>query len=409
MKKYWEDPYKFSFETRIGDVVQEGDRLGVVLEETYFFPEGGGQPSDRGKIAGASVVDVQEVGDVIVHFVEGDDRFRESLREGTVVSCEIDADYRLHNMRTHSACHLLFGAARKLFPEVSYAGFHIGEVGSLYLEIGRSIRGHEVREIERLANEGVIEDRPVTTYQVGADRAAHIEGLAYNIDLPEGEVRIVDMHDWDTAACSGTHVQRTIEVGPIKVLGRDIHSKNVTRIDYAVGERAVAEMARDVQVLGEVTESLNTSRDQLSQVVQKMASDLQEAEKTARKLRQTLAEYRGQELLQGGEMVGQARLLVAVAEQLDAGQVRKMVAKAISGEESIVMALIAGHDDLTVTAGRSNDVDVDLTGPVVTIARQRGGGGGGRPNFVSAGGIAGSAEEVRDQLKVALEEALRGS
>lgn len=407
MKKYWQDPYTFSFEGRIREVVTEGDRLGIVLEETYFFPEGGGQPSDRGKIADARVVDVQEVGDVIVHFVEADDEAPQSLRQGAVVACEIDGEYRVHNMRTHSACHLLFGAARKLFGDVAYAGFHIGEVGSLYLDVGRAIRGHEVREIERLANEGVVEDRPVTTYHVDTDRAAAIEGLAYNIDLPEGEVRIVDMQGWDTAACSGTHVQRTIEVGPIKVLGREIHSKNVTRIDYAVGERAVAEMAQDARVLGEVAELLNTSRDQLSQVVQKMASDLQEAEKTARKLRQTLAEYRGQELLQGGEMVGKVRLLVEVAENLDPDPVRKMVAKAISEEESIVMALIAGDDPVTIAAGRSDDVDLDLTGPVVNVARERGGGGGGRPNFVSAGGIAGPAEEVRDQLKRALEEGLR--
>lgn len=119
MRKYWDHPYTFSFESRIIDVTREGDRLGVVLEETDFFPEGGGQPSDRGQIASCRVLDVQEVGETIVHFPACDDQAKEALAEGMVVGGEIDRDYRLHKMRTHSACHLIFGAARKLFRQVS--------------------------------------------------------------------------------------------------------------------------------------------------------------------------------------------------------------------------------------------------------------------------------------------------
>jgi alanyl-tRNA synthetase len=407
MRKYWDDPYTFSFESRIIDVTREGDRLGVVLEETYFYPEGGGQPSDRGQIASCRVLDVQEVRETIVHFLACDDQAKEVLTEGMMVHGEIDRDYRLHNMRTHSACHLLFGAARKLFRNVSYAGFHIGDVGSLYLETGQQIRNSEARRIERLANEYVVEDRRVLTSFVEADRAVDIDDLAYNIDLSQGEVRIVQIEGWDVAACSGTHVRHTIEVGPIKILGRESHSKNVTRLDYAVGEQAVAEIARDAEVLAEIAEFLNTSRDQLSRIVQKMASDLQDAEKDVRELQERLVGYRAQELLNGGEEVARVRLLVETIDYLDSDSIRKMVAKTISEQDSVVIALIGIDDRLTITAGRSDDVNIDLSDPVVSIARANQGGGGGRANFVSAGGIVASAVEVQDELKTKLREALQ--
>jgi alanyl-tRNA synthetase len=216
------------------------------------------------------------------------------------------------------------------------------------------------------------------------------------------------MEDCDTAACSGTHVRRTIEVGPIKILAREGHSKNVTRIDYVVGKRAVQEIARDGQVLAEVSESLSASRDQLGQIVQKMASDLRQAEKHAQELGEMLAEYRVQELTQGGEIVGGVRLLVDVIDYLGTDAIRKMVAKTISGQESVVMALIGAGERLTITAGRSDNIDVNLSPLIAGIAREHGGGGGGRPNFVSAGGIVASPNVIRDQVKTKLEQALQG-
>ncbi len=405
MKKYWDEPYVFSFESKIIDRIESEDRVGLVLEETYFFPEGGGQPSDKGTIASRPLLDVQELDDRVVHYVkrESDD----ALVEGATVACQIDEDYRLHNMRTHSACHVLFGAAAQLFPDVAYAGFHISELGNLYLETDRQIRGDELLRIQRLANECVVEDRPVTVYRLDEEDAEEVEELVYNVDLPEETVRVVAIEGWDVAACCGTHVHSTIEVGPIKVLARESHKKNVTRIDYAIGKRAIAEIAREDAVLSETAEFLSTSKEQVGQIVRKMSEDLREAEKEVSKLREELTAYKAQDLLEGGEEIEGVRLIVGASGYLDQSAVRKMVAKVTSENESVVAAVIGGKDRLALAAGCSDDVEINLSQPIVEIAQEYGGGGGGSPTFVNAGGMAGSIHQVRDKVENALRELLQ--
>ncbi|MGB3905943.1 MAG: DHHA1 domain-containing protein [Anaerolineae bacterium] len=410
MKKYWDDSYTFSFESRIIDVTEQEGRLGLVLQDTYFFPEGGGQPSDRGSIASRPVVGVEEVGDTVIHFLEYDEEADKRLRKGMIVSCDIDKEFRLHNMRIHSACHVLFGAARKLFPSVNYAGFHIGELGNLYLETGQQITANELRKIELIANECVVHDRPIKTFWVTSKDAAHLDRLAYNIELPRDEpVRIVEVEDWDIAACSGTHLHRSVEIGPIKIVARESHRKNVTRIDYAIGKRAIAEFAEDERIVAETATLLGTSKDQLTQVVRKMASELQSDRKRLRKLRELLVGYKVQELLQSVEAIGGVQLIIDSVDYLDSKSIQAMVATIVSERESVIAAIIGVDDQLTVVAGCSQDVNISLSEPIVRIAEKYGGGGGGRANLVTAGGIRGSFRAVRDEVEMELKQTLHRS
>lgn len=402
MKKYWEDPYIFHFEAEVREVIQEESRIGLVFHETYFYPEGGGQPSDRGLIASHPVLDVQEVGEAIVHYITRNSETERFFVQGMKVPCEIDRDFRIHNMRIHTACHLLFGAVKRMFSEVQYAGFNIGEVGSLYLATPQLIRADDLPELTRLVNEVVVEDRPVISYFLGRDEAQKIKDLSYNIDLPPGEVRIIEIKDWDIAACSGTHVHSTITIGPIRVIAREIHKKGVTRINYAVGKRAVAEMAKDEKILIETAEVLNTSKEQIPQVVQKLASEVQGSQRDLRKMREKLVGYHIQELEGKGETIGGVNLVTEVVEYLDAGAVRQMAAKMLSGKTAMIVAIVGGSADLSLAVGCTPDLNLSLTQPIVALAKKYGGGGGGKPDFVTAGGIQFSPsafmQEVRAEL-----------
>jgi alanyl-tRNA synthetase len=409
MRKYWDDPYVVSFESRIVDVLDREGQLGLILEETYFFPEGGGQPSDRGLIASHQVIDVQEAGDQVIHFLERDAMSDAELGKGMVVSCAIDKEYRVHNMRIHTACHLLFGAARRMFADVNYAGFNIGELGSLYLETEQPITAPRLREIQALANECVVENRPITAYWIDSQDAASLDELAYSTELPGEQIRIIEIEDWDVAACSGTHLHHTVEVGPIKVVAREIHKKNVTRIDYTVGKAAVAAMTEDERIVAETAASLGTSKDQLGQVVRKMATDLQDSQKSLRKLGELLVGYRIEELLQQGETIGGVRLIIDIEETLDSKSLRMMVARIVSERDSVVAAIIGVQDRLGIIAGCSQDVGINLVEPVVRVAKKYGGGGGGKPSFVNAGGISGSVDTVRSELETALKRILEDS
>ena len=330
------------------------------------------------------------------------------MRPGVAVFCEIDREYRLHNMRLHSACHLLFGAAHKLFPEVAYAGFNIGEIGNLYLGTDRQIRGGDLRDMVRLANQAVVEDRPIRSFFMDSKEAAQTKGLVHNLELPEGEVRIVEVDGWDLAACSGTHLRRTSEVGLIRILARASHKKNVTRLDYAVGKRAVADMVGNDRIVEDTAELLGTSKDQIDSTVRKMTAELQQSQRTARKLREALVEFKSQELLQLGEDVGGVRLVTAVADYLDGDSARALVSRVVSARENMVVAVVAGEDKLSIAAGRSGNLDLNLAPPVVLVAKAHGGGGGGRPNLVVAGGIAASGETVRVELEAELRRVLEG-
>jgi alanyl-tRNA synthetase len=312
-------------------------------------------------------------------------------------------------MRLHSACHLLFGAARKMFSHVNYAGFNIGKLGNLYLETGQQITAEQLREMQLLANECVVDNRPISSYWVDTQKAASLPGLAYNLELPDKQVRIIDIDGWDVAACSGTHLHNTVEIGPIKVVAREIHKKNVTRIDYAVGKSAVAAIAEDDKVVGETAVFLGTSKDQLNQIVRKLSSDLQGTQKSLRELRELVMEYKTRELLQGGETIEGTQLIVTAADYLDAKSLRVFASQLVAQRDSLVAAVIGGDDELTVVAACSQNVNINLVEPIVRVASKYGGGGGGRPNLVSAGGIKGVVQAVQNDVESELKRMLQNA
>jgi alanyl-tRNA synthetase len=403
MKKYWEDSYIFDFDGEVKEILNQEGSLGVVLNETHFYPEGGGQPSDRGTIGYCAVLDVQEVGDAIIHTVADTPEARRDLTAGAKVHCEIDVAYRIHNMRLHTGCHLLFGAARRLFPEVKYAGFNIGEVGNLYLETPRQIRANDLREMSRIANQYIVEDHIIKDYFVTPEQASSIEGFAINMDeIPDGWLRVIEVDGWDVAACSGTHMKRTLEIGPIKVLAREIHKKNVTRIDYAIGTRAVEEIHHDEKILAECAEFLSTSKDTLFQIVQKNQAALQAGQKELRKLREKLLGYQYDELKTTGTILNGIRLIVDVNEFLDAAACKILVTKLLADSTSTVVAVISGGEETAVAAGCSSDLNLDLSSVVIPVAREFSGGGGGKPTFITAGGIKADVKTIRDAVEKGL-------
>ncbi len=392
VKKYWDDPFIFSFTTSVVRVVDEPNRIGLVFEETYFYPEGGGQPCDRGKIDSHPVVDIQKVDGEIIHYIQKvSDK---ELYQGSTVSCEIDKDYRIHNMRLHTAGHLLFGAARRLYPKVEYAGFNIGKVGNLYLNTDQQIRSDDLHKMSLMANLYVVENHPIKAYLVKQDEVNNIAGLAVNLELPEGDVRIIEIEGWDVAACSGTHVQRSVDIGPIKVLAREVHKKNVTRIDYAVGELAILEMAADEKIISETSEFLSTSKDQLNKVVQKMSNELRNANKELKKMQERLVEYKFHELNEGGEVINGIRVVIEKLDYLDSNSVKILVTKLLNQSHATIVAIVGGGEQASIVAGCSQDVQLPVSETIINIAKRYGGSGGGKLTFVSTGGIKADTEKL---------------
>ena len=236
---YYEDAYLRQFQTRIAQIVQVDGRQGLILEQTAFYPTGGGQPADNGIMKGknweAQVIDVQWRDSALVHILG---EVKGEVKEQDNVLGEIDWNRRWTLTRNHTAAHLISPAIRQA------VGIPLEIVGSaINVDKARLDLGHEgslrdqFSKIEEIANRVVAENRPVlirTMPRAEAERQVErfhesLKTLPSNIE----NVRVVEIKDWHACACGGTHVKSTLQVGSIKILGRAAKGKGVERIEFA--------------------------------------------------------------------------------------------------------------------------------------------------------------------------------
>jgi alanyl-tRNA synthetase len=401
-KLYWKDAYKFEFEAEIIDRIVMDDRIGIVLDGTYFYPEGGGQPSDRGKVNDYSLIDVKEDdNERIVHFISLNNAPQENLSIGKKVKCILDTEYRMQNMRAHTGAHMLFGAARKLFAKLEYAGFDIhGGGGSLYLRTDTTITPKLAQKMLELANYKIVDNKAINTYFVKPNDVAKIPGCVYNVALPKGDTRIVEIDGWDVAVCSGTHLNRTIEIGPLWIVNREAHKKGVVRLDYTVGKSAVSELIHNEQILGETSVTLNSSRDDLAKTAQKLVGSLADEVKSQNKLQESLGAYKMKELMiAGNEIVGGITLVVGAITNVNQDIIRQLLIGHIKSKEKIILAVVGRLEKTFIVAGCSNDINLNIHEIVLAIAKRYGGSGGGKTSMVFAGGIESQIENVLNDLQ----------
>ena len=342
-----------------------------------------------------------------MHTVANSEAAQDLLRPGQNLACEIDRPYRIQNMRLHTTCHVLFGAARLVFNSVNYAGFNIGESGSLYLKTDRLIRPDDLRQMTRLANEAVVDQRAISTWSIPPEQMDSIPGLAVNIrELPEGPIRIVEIDGWDIGACCGTHLPTTLEIGPIKAFNREFHKKNITRIDYVTGRQAVELMAAEENTLGETAEFLGSHRSQVLPMVEKLAGDLQSSQKEIHRLKENLMTFQLEKLAGEGMPLGQATLFMEHFDFLDTTGVRAAAIRLLEGRTTSLVVISGGTGPLSLTVGCTEDLMVDLREPVISVVKRFGGGGGGKPNLVSAGNIQASPAALLEELTICLQGAV---
>ncbi|QLK26451.1 alanyl-tRNA editing protein [Natrinema zhouii] len=250
------EPYATRFETEVTSI--DGRR--VWLERSHFYGASGGQPADRGTIGDLTVSDVELVDGEQVHVLAEEPSFRSGHR----VLCSVEWSFRMYCMRAHTASHILTGAARRLLEDGSYAGLEIGpETVRVDLETAATVDDEMLIELDETVNRVIWESRPVSWDDVPISAAREREEVAFDAEADEGavekgRVRIVTIEDetdtrngnrlsgmtgqtdpWDVAACGGTHVRNTREVGPVTVLGHSSPSEGVCRIEFAVGPRAI--------------------------------------------------------------------------------------------------------------------------------------------------------------------------
>ncbi|SEO71498.1 alanyl-tRNA synthetase [Halogranum amylolyticum] len=364
----------------------------VVLDDTYFYAESGGQPADRGTLAGVAVADVQHRDGDVVHTLES----TPDVGVGDTVTGVVDDAFRTYCMRAHTASHALYGAGREYLDDLGYGGFNIDdEKVRVDFETSTEIDDATLVDLERLVNRIVWDSLPVSWEEIPVEEARAREEVAFNVKTEEGvfsdsdAVRIVtvgaeDDTPFDVAACGGTHVSNTREIGPVQVLGRSNPGEGLTRVEFAVGPAAVDRRADERRATLEAARELGTSVSELPEMVRNVREKTEALETELNELK---AEMLGARLA-GLDAVDRDGLTwrVGAVDGFGPNDVGDAAKDVVGDGDDADVVVVAGQQGSTFVVVASTG-DVAAGDVVDDLTDEFGGGGGGGPTFAQGGGL----------------------
>ena len=270
---YYKDNYLTKFEATVKECIND-KVIKIVLDKTAFYPEGGGQPSDIGKIDNVNVLRVEEKNDVIYHIVD------KEIAVGEKVECEINWEYRFSNMQAHSAEHIVSGIICKMY-STKNVGFHIGS-DFITMDFPVDINESDLRNIEKLANQAVYKNIKIEDKVYSPEDAKNIEYRS-KIELNE-DIRIVKIEGYDICACCGVHVARTGEIGTIKLLKADKYKAGV-RIYMLVGYKAIEDYTNKFEQVNKISALLSLKPNEVYKGVENQTKELEETRREVSNLK----------------------------------------------------------------------------------------------------------------------------
>lgn len=382
-KLYDQDAYATQFEAVVcacTPIEDEGvTRYEVVLDQTLFFPEEGGQTPDKGTIAGVEVVDVQVKGGVIKHTLVS------ALEEGVKVEGQIDWTHRFNNMQQHSGEHIFSGLVNAKYG-YDNVGFHLSNQ-IVTMDFNGVLTPEQAKEIETAANEAIIRNLEVV---VSYPSKEELQTLEYRSKIEiGGQVRIVTIGDVDTCACCAPHVRRTGEIGMLKITGMQNHRGGV-RISILCGFRALEDYRKKTAVIGEIATSLSANQDTLVDAVAKVKDANQSL-----KLELNKAKQEAMEAKLAGIPADQNDVYL-FEEAVDAQVMRAAVNRLVE-EHAGICGIFAGNDTegyRFIIGSKEADARVAMQALKDTCNAR----GGGSQAMVQ-GSLTGTAAEVKQALE----------
>ena len=386
-KLFYDDQGRTEFEAVVLDVLDAEEGYDVVLDQTMFYPEGGGQPADRGQLTvgetTVDVTDVQEVDGVVLHRADADPG------KGEFVRGQVDGDRRDRLRAHHTATHLIGHAAREVLGDhVRQAGAQKG-IDSSRLDVRHfeRITREDVKAIERVANELIRDDVPVRQEWPDRNEAEAEHGFdLYQGGVPPGtNVRLIHVGDADVQACAGTHVDRTGAIGTVKVLKTEPVQDGVERIVFAAGAAAVEATQRTEDALYDAAAVLDVDPLDVPDTAERFFEEWKARGKEIESLKEELATARAS----GGADAEEVDVegTVAVIQRLD-GDADELRATANAHVDDGKVAVIGSGADgsASFVVGVPDGVALNAGQVVAELAGRVGGGGGGPPDFAQGGG-----------------------
>ncbi len=361
---YYKDQYIKEFEAQIVSCTEGKNGFEVILDKTAFFPEGGGQPGDRGFIGGVKVLDTVEKGEDVIHICE-------SAVEGAV-TCSLDFDLRFSNMQQHSGEHVFSGVLHSMLG-YDNVGFHMGE-SCITVDFNGVVTADQLAEIERLSNEAVYANIPIeSVYPTDEELAGYDYRSKKEI---AGQVRLTKIGDVDLCACCGTHVALTGEIGPIKAVSM-MNYKSGVRITLQIGRKAFADYCEKNASVYAISNLLCAKTNEVAEAVERLQARLKDADFRYAALKKELFAEKSK------NASGERCLMFDDGASADDARVfADMLADKVG-----IAAVFSGNDDEGYKyAVVSRETDVREIGKALNSALN--GRGGGKPNMIQGSVVA---------------------
>lgn len=374
-----QDSYRTNFQATVTSVQPEGGQSSIILDATCFYPTSGGQPSDRGTIDGVPVVGVEEEDGVVVHLIEGQAPFT----EGQVIQGDVDWRRRFDHMQQHTGQHILSQAFLQT-AGFETESFHIGgSVSTIDLSTAQ-LEPDFIYSAENLSNQIIFENREIRTRTVAANRADTLD-LRRRPDH-EGELRTVEIDDFDQTACGGTHCRRTGEVGLIKVR-RWTRVRKRARVEFYCGSRALLDYREKNRSIYLISKLLSQAEEELAGAVEELLEKQKAAQKKIENLKAEIAEFEGKLLESRFQPVGAVQFLSHIWDLKAPKELGSVARGLANGGNSRMILLGTRQPAPRLCLARSEDlVQHDLRRLTPELSNSLDGRGGGSPSFIQVGG-----------------------
>ncbi|HDY8397543.1 TPA: alanine--tRNA ligase [Klebsiella pneumoniae] len=379
------------------DSVSAGQEAVVILDQTPFYAESGGQVGDKGELKGAgfsfAVSDTQKYGQAIGHIGKVASG---TLKVGDAVLADVDEARRQRIRLNHSATHLMHAALRQVL------GTHVAQKGSLVNDKAlrfdfshfEAMKPEEIRAVEDLVNAQIRRNLAIETNIMDIDAARASGAMALFGEKYDDRVRVLRMGDFSTELCGGTHAARTGDIGLFRITSESGTAAGVRRIEAVTGEGAMAILHAQSDQLNDIAQLLKGDSHNLGEKVRAALERTRQLEKELQQLKEQAAAQESANLSSKAEEINGVKLLVSELTGVEPKMLRTMVddLKNQLGSTIVVLATVA-DGKVSLIAGVSKDVtDRVKAGELVgMVAQQVGGKGGGRPDMAQAGGTDASA------------------
>ena len=389
-KLFYQDPYITTFIAQ--KLMQSTDDVGqyIVLDQTAFYPTGGGQPHDTGTLNGVNVIDVIEIDGEIRHYVDT------TLPESEEVRGKIDWERRYDHMQQHAGQHILSAAFED---QVGYqtVSFHLGqEICTIDLDV-LSLEGEEVEKAEAFANGVIQHNHPIETKWVQEEALIQYP-LRKQVAVSD-HIRLVMIPGVDYSGCGGTHPSTTGQVCAISILKWE-KQKKLTRVHFVCGNRVLDQLRDKQTIVQGLTNVLNVPQSDLVEASNRVVVQAKEYEKTIEELKDHLLDFKAKELLDSADTIHNQKVVQMISKEYGMKELQKLAKTILKEAPSVVVFLLSEMENkLQIVCGTGAELNLDMNVTLKEVLPLINGKGGGKKDFAQGGGEAiRSAEEVLIEL-----------